>query len=102
MTESRLKRQIEEHVKHAVIAAEAVKKETATRCREFKQFVPDNEPINLTEDGLFHIGQCYDSTVAETVQCIKCGSKEFNVGVGTHFTALRCPKCEWEWIVHDG
>lgn len=102
MSESELKKRIEKHVKQATIIVETANKEKEKRNKEFKQFVPDSDPIKLVDDGLFHIGQCYDIWVAETVQCIKCGSKEFNVGSGTHFTVIRCPKCKWEWIVHDG
>jgi len=56
----------------------------------------------LEDDTTFHIGQCYDKLAATTLSCKNCGNKEFNVGVGGHFTAIRCPKCEWEICIHDG
>lgn len=36
------------------------------------------------------------------VVCEKCGGKEFNVGAGQYFAALRCVKCEYEICIHDG
>ena len=57
---------------------------------------------SVDEDDTFHLGQCYENTAAKTVECAKCGSREFNVGSGSYFTAIRCPKCGWEVCFHDG
>ena len=69
--------------------------------KEF-EYVSEEEFINTKEDDLFHIGQSYESKVASTVYCKHCGGKEFNVGIGSYFTAIRCIKCEWEVCIHDG
>jgi len=65
--------------------------------------VSNEEPeILLKPNGLFHIGQCYDDTVADTVFCAGCGGNEFYVGRGSHYTAIKCKMCEWELCIHDG
>ena len=51
---------------------------------------------------LFHIGQCYDEEPAKMIKCAYCSGTEFNVGIGSYFTAIRCIKCEWEICIHDG
>lgn len=72
--------------------------------KEIEEFYsPDrDEYCEKKEDGLFHIGQSYEETVAKTIYCKNCGGKEFNVGSGNYFTAIRCVKCEWELCIHDG
>lgn len=52
--------------------------------------------ITCTDDDTFHIGQCYENVAAKTIQCVGCDGKEFNVGEGKYFTAIRCVKCKWE------
>lgn len=56
----------------------------------------------VPEDETFHVGQCYDKIAVTTLECENCGSREFNVGQGSFFTVLRCPKCKWESCVHNG
>lgn len=56
----------------------------------------------VSDDETFHIGQSYDDDSAESVECIKCGGRSFNVGVGSHYTAIRCVVCHWENCIHDG
>ncbi len=58
--------------------------------------------VSELEDGLFHCGQIYEDTPAKTLQCKLCGSKEFNVGTGNYFTAIKCKNCEYELCIHDG
>jgi len=60
-------------------------------------------PPNLktVEDNLFHINDRVNDKPVETLVCI-CGSKEFNVGQDTYFTAIRCIKCGLEMCVHEG
>jgi predicted nucleic-acid-binding Zn-ribbon protein len=58
--------------------------------------------VKEIEDNLFHIGQSYDKHCAKTLVCKKCGGKEFNVGTGNHYTAIRCINCEYEVCVHNG
>ena len=53
-------------------------------------------------DTTFHIGQSYEKEAATTAQCAICGSKEFNVGCGDYYTAIRCPTCGWERLIHEG
>lgn len=44
----------------------------------------------------------YLGVPAPTLRCKICGSTEFTVGSGSYFTAIKCPKCEWELCIHDG
>jgi hypothetical protein len=66
------------------------------------EFDAQTDFIAEVEDGLFRVGQVYDTTPAKTLQCRFCGSKVFNVGQGCHFTAIRCVNCKWELCIHDG
>jgi hypothetical protein len=63
---------------------------------------PTEELTTLVADDTFHIGQCYDSCAAKIVECSRCRGREFNVGQGKYFTAIRCVKCAWECCIHDG
>lgn len=62
----------------------------------------EHELVDNLNDTLFHIGQSYEKKPAETLVCKFCGSTEFNVGSGSYYTAIRCPKCEWELNIHNG
>lgn len=53
------------------------------------------------EDELFHIGESDHDTVT-TLVCKLCGSRNFNVGRGGYFTAIKCVVCKWEACVHSG
>jgi len=57
---------------------------------------------SMNEDALFHIGQSYEEKVVDTLYCKKCGGKDFNVGVGSYYTAIKCVSCQWEVCVHEG
>ncbi len=61
-----------------------------------------NDRFDTVKDGLFHVGQCYEKSVAETVRCLGCGGKKFYVGQGSYFTAIKCVTCRWEHCIHDG
>ena len=50
----------------------------------------------------FHIGQIYDEHPAVAVACAFCGSQDFRVGIGSYFTAIKCPNCGWEYCIHNG
>jgi len=54
------------------------------------------------DDKTWHIGQSYDGIKASSLFCAVCGSKEFNVGQGSWYTAIRCVNCKWEVSIHDG
>lgn len=55
------------------------------------------------KDGLFHNLNGDDKRdQLKTIYCKICGGKEFYVGQGSYFTALKCKKCNWEACVHDG
>lgn len=56
----------------------------------------------IENDNTFHIGKGYDNCPARALKCIFCGSTEFKVGTGSHFTAIKCKNCEWEECIHDG
>ena len=54
-------------------------------------------------DGLFHnINGDDELDKLDTIYCRICGGKNFYVGSGSYFTALKCIKCKWEVCVHDG
>ena len=53
------------------------------------------------DDGLFHVSSPWDSLPVKTLVCKACAGVEFNVGVGSNFTAIRCPRCGWEKGVRD-
>ena len=53
-------------------------------------------------DNTFHIGQVYEKNAATTVFCKRCHGTEFNVGVGSYYTAIRCTHCKWELMIHEG
>ncbi len=61
-----------------------------------------SEFIYESEDDEFSIGQCYDSDPAKRLECTKCGSKQFVVGQGSYYTAIKCPNCKWEYCIHAG
>lgn len=50
----------------------------------------------------FHIGQCYQKTMAQQLRCKKCSGINFHIAVGSYFTAIRCTGCLWEACVHEG
>jgi hypothetical protein len=50
----------------------------------------------------FHVGQGYEKKAAREVGCAICGGREFNVGAGSYYTAIRCVSCRWEVCFHDG
>ena len=54
------------------------------------------------ENNDFSIGQSYTKTVCATVTCSACGSDKLIVGVDDCYTAIKCPKCEWEMCIHEG
>ena len=56
----------------------------------------------IEDDQTFSIGQAYEYRAAASLGCVKCGGREFNVGKGHCFTAIRCPTCGWEVCVHEG
>ena len=53
-------------------------------------------------DDLFHVGESVGYPACETFVCKLCGGNEFNAGRIGYTTAIRCVKCEWEWVVHEG
>ena len=34
--------------------------------------------------------------------CKLCGGASFEVSSGNYRTVIRCPKCRWELLIHDG
>lgn len=58
--------------------------------------------VKLIKDETFHVGQMYVEVPCETYVCLGCGGKEFKVGYGDLFTAIKCVKCLWEVEVHEG
>lgn len=67
-------------------------------------WIPKEKVLDFKKDELFHIGQSYghESGKADTAHCKNCGGKEFNVGIGDYYTAVRCVACEFEICVHEG
>lgn len=64
--------------------------------------VPKESFINEKQDNLFHLSQSYEKKIVDTIYCKHCGGKDFNVGVGDYYTAIRCINCEWEMCIHKG
>lgn len=62
----------------------------------------DTTLVKTLDIDMFHIGQAYETEAAKTLECTKCGGREFNVGRGEYFTAIRCPRCGWEYCEHEG
>ena len=58
--------------------------------------------LRESENDEFEIGQCYEETPAKRLECVKCGSKQFIVGCGNYYTAIKCPNCLWEYNIHEG
>lgn len=56
----------------------------------------------MAEKTMFHVGQSYADEPVPMFKCRICGGIEFNVGSAEYFTAIRCPKCGWESLIHDG
>jgi len=51
----------------------------------------------------FHLHQVYEKPGSvKQVICAKCGQKELEVGCGSYYTVIRCPKCGHESCIHDG
>jgi len=61
-----------------------------------------DDVLVATDADEFEIGQCYENHPAKRLECKKCGSKQFIVGAGNYYTALKCPTCKWECCVHEG
>jgi len=55
----------------------------------------------VTDDETFVIGQVYEDRAATTIACKICGNKQFNVGLGSYYTAIRCPTCGWQFSIHQ-
>lgn len=72
--------------------------------RKDKSYIESFEDpyTKIEDDETFHIGQSYEDMAATTIACAYCGGRTFNVGVGSCFTAIRCPSCEWEACIHEG
>lgn len=60
------------------------------------------DPLEEVPDSLFHLERWKDEGPLKTFQCRKCQGREFFVGTGIYFTAVKCVKCLYEVGVHDG
>ena len=60
----------------------------------------DDDLYDRVDDDTFHIG--YGGVAASVLVCKVCGGREFNVGKGSWYTAIKCVKCLWELCVHSG
>jgi hypothetical protein len=58
--------------------------------------------IRYSEDDEFHIGQGYEGVPAKRMECIHCDGTQFIVGQGNYYTAVKCPTCSWEVMIHEG
>jgi len=66
-------------------------------CHDCETFsTPD--PIKRLPNMIFE----FDQHVESMILCGKCGANELNVGKGGYYTAIRCPKCKWERLIHEG
>ncbi len=71
-----------------------------------ENYTPKNlrDVTDFTEqfDGKFKVGQCYDDKPAQQLRCAICGGTTFHVAQGSYFTAIRCPVCRYERMIHSG
>ena len=58
--------------------------------------------IQIIDRYVFHIGQSYKNKPVMSVVCKKCGGTQFQVGVDSYFTVIKCVNCEWEMCIHEG
>ena len=61
----------------------------------------DYECYRPTNKKKFHIGGNHDSP-ARTMECVYCGGIDFHVGYRSFYTAIKCVKCGWEKMIHEG
>lgn len=61
-----------------------------------------DQVIEETNENMFHISESGISSDTKTIVCKLCGNKEFYVGTGLYFTAIKCKKCKTEICVHEG
>jgi hypothetical protein len=62
----------------------------------------DSDYVCYVNDDEFVIGQSYEEKPAQRMECLHCGGKQFIVGQGSYFTAIKCPTCLWEVSIHEG
>jgi hypothetical protein len=59
--------------------------------------------FDYVQDGTpFHVGQSYVDIPVPKLVCAKCGGDKFLVGSAEYSTAIKCPTCLWEHVIHDG
>lgn len=69
------------------------------KCKEELQF---EENVYERKDREDFVIADYDDAPLETVICKRCGSDEFIVGNAFCVTAIKCKKCKWQRVIHDG
>jgi len=62
----------------------------------------NRELIYRSHDCTFYIGECVGEDACETLRCDICGNNKMYVGQVGHITAIKCPTCEWETVIHNG
>ena len=61
----------------------------------------NGEHYKKSDDEVFLLESRHDDPV-KVLECKSCGGRDFHVGRGLYFTAIRCVKCNWEEAVHEG
>ncbi len=56
----------------------------------------------VEDDETFHINSGNEPEAVSLLECSVCHGRDFNVGVGSSFTVIRCKSCEWEICIHSG
>lgn len=67
----------------------------------YQEPIPD-DVIEVSDCDEFEIGQSYDIEPAKKLICKKCKNDKFFVGCGDHYTAIKCPICKYELMIHEG
>ncbi len=72
--------------------------------KEIKELGQD-EVVSPTEanNTTFSLHQIYEKEGdTEQIHCYNCGSGLFRVGQGSHYTVVKCMRCQHEECIHDG
>ena len=70
--------------------------------KKFTDNLLSKDVLDKISNDIFHITAGFNREKLKTLVCKRCGSDEFNVGVGDYYTAIKCKNCKWELCIHDG
>ena len=61
-----------------------------------------DEVLEVKKEQDFSIGQSYSKKTDDLMCCKVCGGDKFELGMGSYHTAIRCPQCKYEYLIHEG